>query len=133
MGVYLFPKNQYMVCGLKSSIFSSKLCNMFFLWSLYSWLLKIRPDDKYEIFSHWDEGWEFQHLVNIILLTNLPYYSWHELYGYLKLSIEICKLQLMKQCTSAPPGEPWYSKSKQPKRYECNNSFTLWLFKHICT
>ena len=65
VGAYLSPKNQYMGCGLKSSIFPFKLCNMFFLWSLYSWLLKIRPDDKYEIFSHWDEGWEFQHLVNI--------------------------------------------------------------------
>ena len=62
---------------------------MFFLWSVYSQFLEIRANDKYEILSHWDDGWEFQHLVNIILLPNLPYcygmsymvtWSWQQSY-----------------------------------------------------
>ena len=56
------------VVGSKVYYSFLSFCDMFFLLSLYSKLLEIRANDKYKIFSHWGDRWEFQHLVNICCL-----------------------------------------------------------------
>ena len=75
-GIFITQKTTYRLWVQKCNYSLLSFCDMFFLWSLYSQLLEIRANDKYDIFSHWDDGWEFQHLVNICCLIYVTAMVW---------------------------------------------------------